>query len=86
MNNWLFMLQLVPLVTNLMKIAEKLLGPGTGVQKKEYVKDGIRQVAKAMISLSSGGQKETWELIDSLMEPISNLINVLAGLLFPKNE
>ena len=86
MSNWLFALQLIPLIVNLMSIIEKLLGPGTGIQKKEFVKDGVKQVVKEMSKVSTGGQKETWETIDLHMEPISSLIDVLAGLLFPHKE
>ena len=51
--NWLFALQLIPLMISLIKTAEELLGPGTGVQKKEFVKDGVTQVIKAMPSIST---------------------------------
>ena len=86
MSTWIFCLQLIPLIINLMKIVEGLLGPGTGVQKKEFVKDGVKQVVKEMSAVSTGGQKETWKTIDLFMNPISRLIDVLAALLFPKNE
>ena len=81
--NWLFALQLIPLLISLIKTAEELLGPGTGVKKKEFVKDAITQVIKAMPSFSSGGQKETWEMINNFLVPISGLIDAVAGLLFP---
>jgi len=86
MSNWLFALQLIPLIINLMTTIEKLLGPGTGVQKKAFVKDGVKQVVKEMSTVSTGGQKETWQTIDLFMEPISGLIDVLASLLFPNKE
>lgn len=86
MSSWLFALQLIPLIINLMTCIEKLLGPGTGVQKKEFVKDGVRQVVKEMSAVSTGGQKQTWETIDLFMAPISGLIDVLARLLFPNDE
>lgn len=84
MSSWLFALQLIPLIINLMTTIEKLLGSGTGVQKKEFVKDGVKQVVKEMSAVSTGGQKQTWQTVDLFMEPISRLIDVLAGLLFPK--
>lgn len=86
MNSWLFALQLIPLIMNLMTTIEKIMGPGTGVQKKEFVKDGVRQVVKEMSAVSTGGQKQTWETVDLFMEPISRLIDVLSGLLFPNEE
>lgn len=69
-----------------MTMIEKILGPGTGIQKKEFVKDGVRQVVKEMSAVSTGGQKQTWEAIELFMTPISRLIDVLAKLLFPKEE
>ena len=86
MSSWLFALQLIPLIINLMTTIEKLLGSGTGVQKKEFVKDGVKEVVKEMSAVSTGGQKETWETVDLFMGPISRLIDVLASLLFPKDE
>jgi len=81
--NWLVALQLIPLVTNLIKIAEELLGPGTGTKKKAFVVDGVEQIIKTMPSISTGGQKETWDAINKVMGPIKRLIDVLAGLFFP---
>ena len=86
MANILLVIQLIPLIINLMVTIEKLLGAGTGVQKKEFVKDGIKQVVKGMTSVSTGGQKETWQAVDLLMVPISSLIDILAALLFPNEE
>ena len=86
MSTWLFALQLIPLIINLMIMIEKLLGPGTGVQKKEFVKDGVKQVVKGMAAVSTGGQKETWQAIDLIMVPISGLIDILAALLFPNEK
>lgn len=83
MSNWLFALQLIPLITSLIRIAETLIGAGKGVQKKQYVKDGVKQTVKAMVTVSSGGQKATWQQVDAYMEPISDLIDVIVGLLFP---
>ncbi len=86
MSSWLFALQLIPLIINLMTTIERLLGTGTGVQKKAFVKDGVKQVVKEMSAVSTGGQKETWQTIDLFMGPISGLIDVLASLLFPNKE
>lgn len=80
---WLVLLQLLPLVTNLIKIAENVLGDGTGVKKKAFVVDGVTQVIQAMPGVSTGGQKETWDALNSAIEPLKGLIDVLAGLFFP---
>jgi len=86
MSTWLFALQLIPLIIHLMTVAEKLLGPGTGVQKKAFVKDGIQQTINAIATVSTGGQKNTWESVELFITPISQLIDVLTALLFPHKE
>ena len=83
---WLALLQLLPLITNLIKIAESVLGSGTGVKKKAFVVDGVTQVVKAMPDVSTGGQRETWEAINFAMPAIKGLIDVLAGIFFPHKE
>lgn len=83
---WLALLQLLPLITNLIKIAESVLGGGAGTEKKAFVVDGITQVMKAMPGVSTGGQKETWEAIGGAMGPIKSLIDVLVGIFFPHKE
>jgi len=83
---WIALLKLLPLITNLIKIAESVLGSGTGVKKKAFVVDGITQVMKAMPDVSTGGQKETWVAINAAMEPIKSLIDILAGVFFPNEE
>jgi len=67
-----------------MHTAEKLLGAGAGVKKKAFVKDGVDQTIKAMATISTGGQKETWQTFSLFVDPVSDLIDSLAALLFPK--
>lgn len=83
---WVALLQLLPLITNLIRIAEGVLGDGTGVKKKAFVVDGVEQVMKAMLGVSTGGQKEIWEAVNSVMPSIKGLVDVLAGLFFPHKE
>ena len=85
--NWLLLLRLLPLITSLMEIAEKVLdGRGEGTKKKAFVKDGLQQTIKTMSEISTGGQKETWQNLDLFWSPISRLIDILAELLFPNKE
>lgn len=86
MNKFMFILQLIPLITNLMKIAENLLGNGTGEKKKAFVVEGVTHIIKAMPGVSTGGQKETWTIINKALDPIKNLINIIAGLFFPNKK
>lgn len=80
---WLLLTSLIPLMTTLMEIAEKMLGSGTGEEKKNFVMDSIIKIIKFMPSVSSGGQKETWDGLNFLLEPIKKLVDILAGVLFP---
>jgi len=86
MNSWLIALQLWPLLIKGIVLAEKLLGKGEGVKKKAFVVDGIEQTIKGMSEISTGGQKETWEIINNAMPAIKSLIDILVGLFFPKEE
>ena len=84
--NWLLAIQLIPTIIKLMEIAERLLGPNTGEQKKEFVKEGVKAITSGMVSVSTGGQKETWTIIETIMEPIGDLIDRFASLLFPNES
>ncbi|MCK4821932.1 hypothetical protein KA005_39575 [bacterium] len=85
MSNWLFALRLIPLITSLVSVAEKLLGAKEGIKKKEFVKDGIRQIVKAMLVVTTGGAQATWQAVDSYMESISGLIDIIVALMFPND-
>ena len=71
--NPLMLLQLLPTVIKLMDVAEKVGGPGTGPQKKEAVKQGVKAIAGGMVAVSGGGQKETWKGIGGLIDSLSDL-------------
>ena len=75
-------MQLLPFVLRLMGIAEKFVSkPGSGAEKKELVKAGTKAVVEAVGSVSTGGQKETWENIESVIDPA---IDVASAFMFPK--
>ena len=84
--NWIVLLQLLPLIISLIKIAESILGSGTGTKKKAFVVEGIEQIMKVMPSVSTGAQKESWKAINNAMPEIKNLIDVLAGIFFSKKR
>ena len=65
------LLQLIPVTLQLMQVAETLGGPGTGPQKREAVKQGIKTIAAGMTAVSEGGQKDTWEGIGGLIDSLS---------------
>jgi len=72
---------IVQLIVSLMQLAEKILPEkGEGFQKKELVTESAKFIVDTMATVSTGGQKETWERI---AEPVSKIIDETAGLLFP---
>ena len=62
-------------------IVEKLFGSGTGAQKKEAVLSASQAAIETVTSLSTGGQKETWntygpiigEFIDNTVESLNKV-------------
>jgi len=74
---------LLPSVMRMMDCVERILGSGTGVQKKAIVLEGAQYFLEGITAVSTGGQKESW---DRLAGPISMLIDILSTILFPKEE
>jgi hypothetical protein len=70
-----------------MKIAEEIFGDGTGAFKKEWVLNSVSEAIKALQSISTGGQKDTWDLVgdswEVLHSSVGNAIDLLAGVFFP---
>lgn len=69
------------IIISLMSAVEPLFGPGSGATKKQVVTNAAKTVVDAVGALSTGGQKQTWEKIS---EPVSNIIDNTAAILFPK--
>lgn len=75
---WLtVLLQLLP---SLIALAEKLLGPKTGEAKKELVMSAAEIAMTAIGSLSTGGQKDTWERVKPA---VSTIIDAGVSIAFP---
>lgn len=66
-------LKLIPSILTLMSVAEQVGGPGTGAEKKEAVKAGVKAISYGMTAASGGGQKETWAQIDGMIDWLSPL-------------
>jgi len=72
--------------------AEETHGPGKGPEKKAEVTatiiDAIDTTIDTVIAVSTGGQKETWEKIKAVKNPIMGIIDKLisfaAGAMYPK--
>lgn len=81
----LIVLRLIPSITELMKIAEKLFDsiPDSGAQKKEYVIAAI----KAIVESITGFTGDEWDVIwNKVYEAVDSLINIFAIFLFPHDE
>jgi len=66
-----------PVAIALMDAAETAMGDGMGAQKKEAVTAGLKAFAEKMAELSTGGQKETWTIINGV--DMGGLIDSIAA-------
>lgn len=66
----------------LIKLAEWLFRktPKSGGLKKDWVVDKLKMLVDTVGGASTGGQKDTWSVIG---DPVKELIDVVAGALFP---
>jgi len=81
--NWLFLaIKLIPTVIQLVGLAEKAFGdaPGSGGVKKNIVMEASEAIIGGVVSVSTGGQADTWERV---REPISTLIDSIVSMAFP---
>ena len=74
-------IQLIPYIFTLVDLAERVLGSGSGNEKKELVVGGAKIAVDAVSNLSTGGQKQTWNALGPV---VSKLIDFAAAFLFPK--
>lgn len=76
---------LIPMIISLMSSAEEALGDGTGALKKAAVTAGTIAFADNMKTLSTGGQKETWEnvtpdMVGVLVDSIATVANEISEI------
>lgn len=76
-------LAIIGLLPSLIQGVEAIFGSGTGAIKKKAVVDMATVAINAATSLSTGGQKHTFEKIAPAIGPV---VDVLAGLLFPPDK
>lgn len=76
-------LVVLPTIMELMGLAERTFGSGTGEIKKEFVTEGARAVVKGVTAVSTGGQLDWWKKFGG---SIGGVVDLLAGMLFPKDE
>ena len=81
MNYLSLIVQLIPLILKLIEFAEKYFTtPGSGADKKAFVIETVKAVYNGAQSVSTGGQAETLDKLEPLLDPV---INFGAALLFP---
>jgi len=78
-------IKLLPTILQLMGAAEQFFGdkPNAGAAKKLAVMTATGAIINGVESVSTGGQAETWERIK---EPVSNIIDNAAALMFPEHQ
>ena len=83
--NWLLIvLQFLPVLVDL---AEKVfVNKGTGAEKKKFVLDALPAISKSIESVSTGGQKETWQVITNNIDVIGKTVDVAASVMFPGDD
>lgn len=76
--------KLVPFIFQAVMAAEKFSsGSGSGAEKKAAVKEGVTALYAGAKDISTGGQKETLETLDPLVD---KAIDVAAAFLFPSDK
>lgn len=75
----------IPLVSNLISLAEKLItGAKQGAVKKSIVVESLASITSGMASVSGGGQKDTWVAIGQiaplLIDPIVTGMNTVSKM------
>ena len=84
METLLLIFQFLPILVDL---AEKLfVGDKTGPQKKTAVLNALPAIAKNIEAVSTGGQKDTWKVINENLPTLSRAVDVTASIMFPSDE
>lgn len=68
--------RILNIVVSLAMVAEGVFGPKTGSMKKQAVKVGTKDFIGLMKSVSTGGQRETWEQIEKSDDLIDEAIEI----------
>jgi len=83
--NLTMVFRLIPMVIKLMALAEQAFDsvPDSGADKKRMVLEAVKAVLGVVVDVSSGGQQETWKVLEPI---ISKMIDIICNFLFPHNE
>ena len=76
------LIKLLPVIVQLMGLAEKALAdkPESGAEKKALVMDITGALVKGADDIFTGGAAETW---DSIKAPVGSIIDSAASIAFP---
>ena len=68
-------LQLIPFLNQIMRLVEKAFDdkPESGAEKKVMAKEGAHAVVDAMLEVSTGGQEETWNILEPVVDTFIDL-------------
>ena len=74
--------KLTPVTIDLVNIAEEAFDgqPKAGAEKKAFVLRATKDILKAGTDISTGEQKETWEIVDKVAP---GLVDAIARFFFP---
>jgi len=82
---------LAPVAVAMINSAESVMGDGTGEAKKAAVVAGLTAFSGAMAEYSTGGQKETWNIIKDgdigcVVDAIVGTVNAVADQVESKQD
>lgn len=80
MINLSLLIHLLPVIISLMGTAEKAMTKGA--DKKALVMESTKAIITGLQTVSTGGQKETW---DRIAIPVSDIIDNISTIVFPKH-
>lgn len=85
MNILTLLIKLLPVILQLMNLAEKAYAdkPDSGAEKKALVTDVTGALVQAAEEVFTGGAAETW---DRIKEPIGSIIDSAASIAFPHDD
>jgi len=80
------LIKLIPFIFTLVKAAEAAINKEkAGAEKKAAVKDGLTAMFDGAKTVSTGGQKETFEMAEPLFDAVIDKgIDLAAAMLFKK--
>jgi len=84
--NWISIaLQALKILPEIMTVVEKAFDgiPDSGADKKQMVKTVVQSVVTAVTGVSTGGQADTWKMIERIIDPA---IDIVCSFLFPNEK